>query len=82
MSAVNRIAEYLFIVNSSENQPRRSEEHEGFFLFFLRFLRIFVVDFCHLGVRVPLKFESCPIAFIAPRIELPSIEPFPVTATS
>jgi hypothetical protein len=32
------------MTTSSENQPRRNEEHEGFFWFFLRSLRFFVVD--------------------------------------
>jgi hypothetical protein len=36
----------------------------------------------HLGVRVPLKFDSCPSALIVPLIELPSIVPFPVTGSS
>jgi hypothetical protein len=31
--------------DSSENQPRRNEVHEGFFWSFLRPLRFFVVDF-------------------------------------
>src|SRR5262245_26903181 len=36
---------------SSENQPRRNEEHEGFFWSFLRSLRYFVVDsHCSLGL--------------------------------
>jgi len=35
----------LWTYLSSENQPRRNEEHEGFFLIFLRVLHFFVVDF-------------------------------------
>jgi len=31
--------------DSSENQPRRKEGHEGFILFYLRVLRVFVVAF-------------------------------------
>src|SRR5215467_114108 len=44
---------------SSENQPRRNEEHEGFFWSFLRPLRFFVVD-SH-SFRASL-IETCPTA--------------------
>lgn len=42
----------------------------------------YAVKAFYIGVREPLNFVSCPSAVIVPRIELPSIAPFPVTGSS
>jgi hypothetical protein len=82
MSAVNRIVEYRFIVNSSGSRQDLQDRSEFGSIHKILKNPVNPVYFHHLGVRVPLKFESFPIALIEPRIELPSIEPFPVMGIS